>query len=107
MGWLRRQGRRRAFRRPRGIERVLGRTAPSLIVIGLCGYALITGNSSVDLADVSDSETNVIKVYYGAAVVILITAFFVLIVSFFGCCGAWKVRYLGSHLHCYLREALT
>ena len=63
----------------------------ALIVIGLCGYALITGNSSVDLADVSDSETNVIKVYYGAAVVILITAFFVLIVSFFGCCGAWKV----------------
>ena len=60
-------------------------------MIGLCGYALITGNSSVDLADVSDSETNVIKVYYGAAVVILITAFFVLIVSFFGCCGAWKV----------------
>ena len=59
------------------------------VVLGFGTYVLITGADIVDLIDES-GET--IKIYSSAAILLIVIACLVVIVTFFGCFGAFKVQ---------------
>ena len=60
------------------------------VVLGFGAYVLITGNDLVSLIDTTDAES--IKIYGSAAILLIVIACAVVLVTFFGCCGAWKVN---------------
>jgi len=68
-----------------------------VVVLGFGAYVLITGNDLVSLIDVTDADS--IKIYGSAAILLIVIACAVVLVTFFGCCGAWKVNrcMLGSY----------
>ena len=49
---------------------------------------LITGDDIVSLIDVAGGDS--IKIYSSAAILLIVIACAVVLVTFFGCCGAWK-----------------
>ena len=61
-----------------------------VVVLGFGAYVLITGNDLVSLIDVTDADS--IKIYGSAAILLIVIACAVVLVTFFGCCGAWKVN---------------
>jgi len=60
------------------------------VVLGFGAYVLITGNDLVNLIDSTDADS--IKIYGSAAILLIVIACAVVLVTFFGCCGAWKVN---------------
>jgi len=61
-----------------------------VVVLGFGAYVLITGNDLVSLIDATDADS--IKIYGSAAILLIVIACAVVLVTFFGCCGAWKVN---------------
>ena len=60
------------------------------VVLGFGAYVLITGADIVDLIDKSDEGS--IKIYSSAAILLIVIACAVVLVTFFGCFGAFKVQ---------------
>jgi len=60
------------------------------VVLGFGAYVLITGNDLVSLIDSTDADS--IKLYGSASILLIVIACAVVLVTFFGCCGAWKVN---------------
>ena len=63
----------------------------ALVVLAFGIYALVDGASFADLVNAASPDASV-NLYDTAVILIIIVATFIMIVSFFGCCGAWKVR---------------
>ena len=59
------------------------------VVLGIGIYALVDGASLVDLVENSGVDVTV-QVYTSAAIILIVVAVFVVILTFFGCCGAIK-----------------
>ena len=65
----------------------------SCIVLGFGIYAVADSNSLMELvnmADLPDGATPKIDSFITAAYLFIVIAVFAVILSFFGCCGAWK-----------------
>ena len=60
------------------------------VVLGFGAYVLITGADIVDLID--ESGEGSIKIYSSAAILLIVIACVVVLVTFFGCFGAFKVQ---------------
>ena len=60
------------------------------VVLGFGAYVLITGADIVDLIDKSGEGS--IKIYSSAAILLIVIACAVVLVTFFGCFGAFKVQ---------------
>jgi len=60
------------------------------VVLGFGAYVLVTGFDIVELID-STGEGS-IKIYSSAAILLIVIACAVVLVTFFGCCGAWNVN---------------
>ena len=66
----------------------------ALVVLAFGIYALVDGAAFADLVNAASPDVSV-NLYDTAVVLIIIVATFIMIVAFFGCCGAWKVsKYL-------------
>ena len=61
-----------------------------IVVLGFGAYVLVTGSDIVDLIDASGEGS--IKIYSSAAILLIVIACAVVLVTFFGCCGAWNVN---------------
>ena len=59
------------------------------VVLGIGIYALVDGAALVDLVNQSGVDVT-IQVYTSAAIILIVVAVFVVILTFFGCCGAIK-----------------
>ena len=65
-----------------------------LILLGIGIFAYTDGkdfNQLVDAAMKTIDSDFTIGLYGGTALLIISISFIIVIVSFFGCCGAWKV----------------
>jgi len=60
------------------------------VVLGLGIYALVDGASLVNLVDESGVEGLNITAFTSAAYIFIVVAVFVVVLTFFGCCGAIK-----------------
>ena len=63
----------------------------ALVVLAFGIYALVDGAAFADLVNAASPDVSV-NLYDTAVVLIIIVATFIMIVAFFGCCGAWKVN---------------
>ena len=63
----------------------------ALVVLAFGIYALVDGAAFADLVNAASPDATV-NLYDTAVVLIIIVATFIMIVAFFGCCGAWKVN---------------
>lgn len=57
------------------------------VVLGIAIYAMVDGAALVDLLDGSDVN---IPVFTSAAIILIVVSVFIVILTFFGCCGAIK-----------------
>ena len=57
------------------------------MVLGIAIYAMVDGAALVDLLDGSDVN---IPVFTSAAIILIVVSVFIVILTFFGCCGAIK-----------------
>jgi len=58
-------------------------------VLGIGIYALVDGADLVDIVESADADVN-LKVFTSAAIILIVVSVFVVILTFFGCCGAIK-----------------
>ena len=58
-------------------------------VLGIGIYALVDGADLVDIVESADPDVN-LKVFTSAAIILIVVSVFVVILTFFGCCGAIK-----------------
>jgi len=58
------------------------------IVLGFGSYVLITGKDFADLVDIGGDES--LKIYTSASILLIVIACIIVLITFFGCCGAWK-----------------
>jgi len=61
----------------------------ALVVLAFGVYALVDGASLADLVSAASPDAGV-NLYDTAVVLVIVVATFVMVVAFFGCCGAWK-----------------
>ena len=59
------------------------------VVLGIGIFALVDGAALVDLVDNSGTDVSV-TIFTSAPIILIIVSVFVIIVTFFGCCGAIK-----------------
>ena len=57
--------------------------------MGIGIYALVDGADLVDIVESADADVN-LKVFTSAAIILIVVSVFVVILTFFGCCGAIK-----------------
>ena len=62
----------------------------ALVVLAFGVYALVDGASLANLVSAASPDASV-NLYDTAVVLVIVVATFVMVVAFFGCCGAWKV----------------
>ena len=60
------------------------------IVFGFGIFALVDGEALSDLVE-SSGQGITINIYTTAAILLIVVSVFIIIVTFFGCCGALKV----------------
>ena len=70
----------------------------ALVVLAFGIYALVDGAAFADLVNAASPDATV-NLYDTAVVLIIIVATFIMVVAFFGCCGAWKVNKIGISYH--------
>jgi len=58
-------------------------------VLGIGIYALVDGADLVDIVESADPDVS-LKVFTSAAIILIVVSVFVVILTFFGCCGAIK-----------------
>ena len=58
-------------------------------VLGIGIYALVDGADLVDIVESADADVS-LKVFTSAAIILIVVSVFVVILTFFGCCGAIK-----------------
>merc|ERR1712142_1364276 len=66
-----------------------------LVVFGLGIWVLVDKPSFLNLFDEAQKVSGIsdefnISIYTSAAYILLVVSFLVVLISFFGCCGAWK-----------------
>ena len=59
------------------------------VVLGIGIYALVDGKDLVDIVNNSGADVT-IEIYTSAAIILIVVSVFVVILTFFGCCGAIK-----------------
>lgn len=64
----------------------------AFVVCGFGIFALVDGQSFTDLLDKVDDDSS-IDLYVSAAVILVAISVIVIIITFFGCCGAIKVSF--------------
>ena len=71
-----------------------------LVLLGIGIFAYVDGqdfNQLVDSAATALESDFTISLYGGTALLIIAVSCIIVIVSLFGCCGAWKVRFITSY----------
>ena len=58
-------------------------------VLGIGIYALVDGADLVDIVESANDDVN-LQVFTSAAIILIVVSVFVVILTFFGCCGAIK-----------------